>query len=61
MKRYETTKTKVDKSGMRVYSTPYYPEISVRGKVALSADEIIRIPGNVVNIVEKFKNLNKTG
>ena len=29
MKRYETTKTKVDKSGIRVYSTTYYPEISV--------------------------------
>jgi len=99
MKRYSTTKQKIDKSGIRVYSTTYYPEIlvsdsdtfiypkdgerldtlaytyyndvslwwviakanGIRGKVALSADEIIRIPGNVVNIVEKFKNLNKTG
>jgi hypothetical protein len=99
MNRYSTTKKKIDKSGIRVYSTTYYPEISVsdsdafiypkegerldslaytyyndvslwwviakangiRGKIALSSDEIIRIPGNIVNIVEKFKNLNKTG
>ena len=99
MKRYSTTKQKIDKSGIRVYSTTYYPEITVsdsdafiypkdgerldtlpytyyndvslwwviakangiRGKIALSSDEIIRIPGNIVNIVEKFKNLNKTG
>ena len=29
MKRYSTTKQKLDKSGIRVYSTPYYPEISI--------------------------------
>ena len=27
MKRYATTKQKLDKSGIRVYSTTYYPEI----------------------------------
>ena len=29
MKRYLTTKQKLDKSGIRVYSTTYYPEISI--------------------------------
>ena len=29
MNRYSTTKKKIDKSGIRVYSTTYYPEISV--------------------------------
>ena len=29
MKRYATTKQKLDKSGIRVYSTTYYPEISI--------------------------------
>ena len=29
MKRYSTTRRKIDKSGIRVYSTTYYPEISI--------------------------------
>tara|TARA_R110002020_G_scaffold68202_5_gene178525 strand:+ start:740 stop:1033 length:294 start_codon:yes stop_codon:yes gene_type:complete len=29
MKRYSTTKTKFDKSGLRVYSTTYYPKIPI--------------------------------
>ena len=29
MKRYITTRRKVDKSGIRVYSTTYYPEIPI--------------------------------
>ena len=29
MKRYSTTKQKLDKSGTRVYSTTYYPEIPI--------------------------------
>ena len=29
MKRYRTTKQKLDKSGIRVYSTTYYPEIPI--------------------------------
>ena len=33
----------------------------LKGKPALSSDEIIRIPGNITNIIEKFKNLNRTG
>ena len=27
MKRYATTRRKIDKAGMQVYSTTYYPEI----------------------------------
>ena len=33
----------------------------LKGKPALSSDEIIRIPGNITNIIEKFKSLNRTG
>ena len=29
MKRYATTRQKLDKSGIRVYSTTYYPEIRI--------------------------------
>ena len=96
MKRYATTRQKLDKSGIRVYSTTYYPEIRIsdgdsfmypiegerldnlankyygdttlwliiakanglKGKPALSSDEIIRIPGNISSIIEKFQNLN---
>ncbi len=97
MKRYRTTKQKLDKSGIRVYSTTYYPEIpienqdkfirakdgdrldtlahnyygdqtlwwviakanGVKGKPTLTVGEILRIPSNIVNIIEKFNNLNK--
>ena len=96
MKRYATTRQKIDKSGIRVYSTTYYPEIRIsdgdsfmypiegerldnlankyygdttlwwiiakanglKCKPALSSDEIIRIPGNISSIIEKFQNLN---
>ena len=96
MKRYATTRQKIDKSGIRVYGTTYYPEIRIsdgdsfmypiegerldnlankyygdttlwwiiakanglKGKPALSSDEIIRIPGNISRIVQKFKSLN---
>ena len=99
MKRYATTPKKIDKSGIRVYGTTYYPEILIsdmdtfiypvegerldslahksygdstlwwviakanglKGKPALSTDEIIRIPGNITNIIEKFVNINTTG
>ena len=99
MKRYATTRHKFDKSGIRVYSTTYYPEIPIenedkfifakvgdrldslaykfynditlwwviakanglKGKPALSADEIIRIPGNITDIIEKFVNINTAG
>ena len=99
MKRYATTRRKIDKTGIQVYSTTYYPEIplenedkfihavdgdrldtlahryygnmtlwwiiakanGIKGKPALSSDEIIRIPGDIVNIIEKFNNLNSTG
>ena len=29
MKRYSSTREKFDKSGVRVYSTTYYPEIPI--------------------------------
>ena len=99
MKRYATTKQKVDKSGIRVYSSTYYPEIplengdkfihavdgdrldnlahkyygnmalwwiiakanGLKGKPTITAGEVIRIPSNVTNIIEKFNTLNKTG
>lgn len=99
MKRYNNTTQKVDKSGIRVYQTTYYPEIKIsdndvfilpkegerldslaykyygdvslwwiiakanglRGKPALSAGEVLRIPANITNIIEKFRQLNKTG
>ena len=96
MKRYASTKQKLDKSGILVYSTTYYPEIplenedrfinviigdrldslahkyygdvtlwwiiakanGLRGKPVLNAGEVIRIPSNITNIIEKFNNLN---
>ena len=99
MKRYKTTKQKLDKSGFIVYSTTYYPDIplsdndtfinpidgdrldtlaykyygdvslwwviakanDINGKIALSADEVIRIPGNITIILEQFRRINKTG
>tara|TARA_B100001778_G_C17982541_1_gene359881 strand:- start:164 stop:463 length:300 start_codon:yes stop_codon:yes gene_type:complete len=97
MKRYSTTRKKMDKSGVKVYTTTYYPEMpiensdqfiftkegdrldtladkfygdytlwwiiakanGIRGKIALKPSQMIRIPGNSVQIIEKFKNLNK--
>jgi nucleoid-associated protein YgaU len=99
VKRYATTRRKIDKTGIQVYSTTYYPEIplenedkfihavdgdrldtlahryygnmtlwwiiakanGLKGKPALTAGEVIRIPSNVTNIIEKFRNLNKAG
>jgi nucleoid-associated protein YgaU len=99
MKRYNLTRRKINKSGMRVYSTTYYPEIPIgnsdtfiftkegdrldnladtyygdntlwwviakanglRGKIALKPATPLRIPGNVISIIEKFKNLNTSG
>ncbi len=96
MKRYENTPFKFDKSGVRVYTTTYYPDIKVsdgdlfihptegkridslayeyygdvslwwiiakangiRGKVALSSENPIRIPSNISKILEDFKRLN---
>ena len=97
MKRYSTTRKKVDRSGSRVYATTLYPEMpiensdqfiytkegdrldkladkyygdhtlwwilakanGIRGKIALEPSELIRIPGNSTQIIQKFKNLNK--
>ena len=99
MKRYSTTRKKLDKSGTRVYGTTYYPSIElddsdkfihpkdgdrldtlaykyygnttlwwviakangIRGKVAVSVDEILRIPGNITRILENFRKINRTG
>jgi len=98
MNRYATTRKKIDKSGIKVYGTTYYPEIpiensdefvftrlgdrldtiahkyygdvtlwwviskanGIRGKVALAPGTLLRIPGNIQHIVEKFVNLNKS-
>ena len=99
MKRYSTTRQKLDKSGVRVYGTTYYPRIElddsdkfiypkdgdrldslaysfygdttlwwviakangIKGKVAVSVDEILRIPGNITTILENFRRINRTG
>jgi len=99
MKRYSTTRQKLDKSGVIVYGTTYYPQIPVedtdkfvypkdgdrldtlayryygdttlwwviakangiKGKVAVSVDEILRIPGNITTILENFRKINRTG
>jgi|TARA_Y100000034_G_C6799801_1_gene358739 nucleoid-associated protein YgaU len=99
MKRYSSTPRKIDKSGIRVYGTTYYPEIpldnkdsfvyavdgdrldslaykhygdatlwwiiakanGLRGKPTLTPGKVIRIPSNIANIIEKFRNLNTTG
>ena len=99
MKRYSTTRQKLDKSGTRVYSTTYYPQIpiedndkfiypkdgdrldtlaykyygnttlwwviakanGIKGKAAVSVDEILRIPGNITRILENFRKINRTG
>tara|TARA_E500000331_G_scaffold342963_1_gene377219 strand:- start:77 stop:370 length:294 start_codon:yes stop_codon:yes gene_type:complete len=97
MKRYASTRTKVDKSGTTVYSTTFYPPIpienndqfirsrvgdrldflahsfygdttlwwviakanGIRGKVALEPGILLRIPGDVQKILEKFNELNR--
>ena len=47
MKRYETTPIKTDKSGIRVYSTTYYPDIPLD-----DSDEFISvIDGDRVDLV----------
>ena len=98
MKRYSTTRRKIDKSGIRVLSTTYYPKIPIenddtfihtkdgdrldnlahthygdntlwwviakanglRGKIALKPATPLRIPGNVISIIEKFRQINST-
>ena len=42
MKRYETTPIKTDKSGIRVYSTTYYPDIPLD-----DSDEFILVDKSV--------------
>jgi len=99
MKRYSTTRHRLDKSGIRVYGTTYYPEIPVgdndqfiypqdgdrvdtlahkyygditlwwiiakanglKGKAGVSVDNILRIPGNITQILENFRKINKPG
>ena len=99
MKRYSSTRRKIDKSGIRVLTTTYYPQIpignsdtfiftkegdrldnlaythygdntlwwiiakanGIRGKIALKPATPLRIPGNIILIIEKFRNLNKRG
>ena len=97
MKRYARTQVKMDKSGMRVYSTTYYPRIllnnndkfvrtkdgdrldtmayrfykdtslwwiiakanGIRGKIALEIGKVIRIPSDIINIIEEFNSVNE--
>ena len=97
MKRYSTTRKKMDKSGIRVFGTTYYPELpiensdqfiytkegdrldlladkyygdvslwwviakanSIKGKIALDTAKLIRIPGDITGIIEKFRKLNR--
>ena len=33
----------------------------IKGKVAVSVDEILRIPGNITTILENFRKINRTG
>ena len=33
----------------------------IRGKVAVATDEVLRIPGNVSNIMENFRRINRNG
>ena len=99
MKRYAKTPIKIDKSGMRVYSTTYYPPIplndgdtfiyaktgdrlenlafksyndtalwwviakanALKGRTALFAGEIIRIPADITGIMENFQKINEDG
>ena len=99
MKRYGKTQIKIDKSGMRVYSTTYYPTIylndgdtfiyakhgdrldnlafkayndaslwwviskanAIKGRTALFAVEIIRIPSDITGIMENFQKINEGG
>ena len=99
MKRYSSTRRKIDKSGIRVLTTTYYPQIpignsdtfiftkegdrldnlaythygdntlwwiiakanGIRGKIALKPATPLRIPGNIIRIIEKFRNLNTIG
>ena len=96
MNRYATTRKKLDKSGIRVYGTTYYPEIPIenqdrfvyavdgdrldslahkhygdvtlwwiiakanglKGKPTLTPGKVIRIPSDIVGIIEKFNTLN---
>jgi len=96
MKRYARTRQKIDKSGVRVYSTTYYPRIpiadsdifvysvegerldtlaykyysdstywwviakanGIRGKLGLKPGTPLRIPGDIVGILQKFNALN---
>ena len=99
MKRYNSTETKIDKSGVEVYRTTYYPPIpiqdsdtfiysvdgdrldslaykyygdntlwwiiakanGIRGKIALTPSEVLRIPGDITTILENFRELNESG
>ena len=96
MRRYSTTRQKIDKSGVRVYGTTYYPEIplqdsdifirpihgdrldllahryygdstlwwiiaksnGLKGDTAVSTEDLLRIPGNITQIVRNFQKLN---
>ena len=98
MRRYSLTKTKIDKSGVEVYKTTYYPIIEIqdsddfifakvgdrvdtlahkyygdttlwwiiakangiKGKIALEPGQLLRIPRDATQILEKFEDLNES-
>ena len=97
MKRYSKTPVTVDKSGIRAYTTTYYPPVpisdtdrfvyvregdrvdtlaykyykdptlwwiiakanEIRGKAALKIGTIVRIPSNIADTIDRFRNLNE--
>ena len=99
MNRYKNNKRKIDKNGVRVFTTTYYPEIplnnsdtlyqttvndrldnlafsfyqdsslwwilakanGIRGKMVLEPGTLIRIPGNISQIIGNFRNKNRAG
>ena len=97
MKRYSKTPVTVDKSGIRAYTTTYYPSVplsdtdvfvyvregdrvdtlaykyyndptlwwiiakanAIHGKAALKIGTVVRIPSNIVDTIDRFRNLNE--
>ena len=56
MKRYSTTRQKFDKSGVRVYSTTYYPEIPISNNDVFI---VSREGDRLDNLAHKYYSDNK--
>ena len=57
---------RLDTIAMDFYKNPHMWWIiakanGIRGKIALTTNEPIRIPGNIQTILENFQNINNTG